>query len=225
VKWNDQTERLEGKINYLVNKKDGQWLPKKQAYTIRGIYSDFKYHDVGEAFYQMQFDGTFIRKWRTPPLWGVGTTGPYGHDGASLSLHDVIVRHGGEALTSRKAYTNLNEKQREQLIAFLNSLVLYQTDQLPCDMNGDGKISDPFIVQGMNTGIERFNPEWLFKVPGKIEGPIKNVLGEPIISNALTNAREAYGAYLDYLIDTDEDGWPDVIDVAPLKPGYKDGEN
>ena len=62
-----------------------RWLPRRQAYTVRGIYSDFKYHDVGEAFYQMQFDGSVIRKWRTPPLWGVGTTAPYGHDGASLT--------------------------------------------------------------------------------------------------------------------------------------------
>ena len=28
------------------------------------------------------------------------------------------------------------------------------------------------MVQGMDTGLERFNPEWLFSVPGKIEGPI-----------------------------------------------------
>ena len=37
--------------------------------------------------------------------------------------------------------------------------------------------------------MERFNPEWLFKVPGKIEGPIENVRGEKIVSHALTNVR------------------------------------
>ena len=45
------------------------------------------------------------------------------------------------------------------------------------------------MVQGMDTGFERFNPEWLFRVPGKIEGPIGNVRGEKIISYALTNVR------------------------------------
>jgi hypothetical protein len=223
VKWNEQAERFEGKIKYLVDKKNGQWLPKKQAYTIRGIYSDFKYHDVGEAFYQMQYDGTIIRKWRTAPLWGAGTTGPYGHDGASLSLDEVIKRHAGEALASKKAYVKLGAVERAQVIAFLNNLVLYQTDQLPCDMDGDGKISTSFMVQDMDTGIERFNPEWLFKVPAKIEGPTTNCLGEPIVSHALVNVRECYGLELEYLLDSDDDGFPDVIDVAPFKPGYKNG--
>src|SRR5262249_48381560 len=96
VGYNDKTERLEGKLVMLADRKGDLTIPKRGAYTIRGIYSDFKYHDVGEAFYQMQFDGTVITKWRTLPLWGVGTTAPYGHDGASLSLDAAIRRHGGE---------------------------------------------------------------------------------------------------------------------------------
>ena len=80
-------------------------VPKRGAYTIRGIYSDFKYHDVGEDFYQMQFDGSVVKKWKTAPLWGVGHTAPYGHDGANLDLDSVIRRHGGEALDSRAQLT------------------------------------------------------------------------------------------------------------------------
>jgi hypothetical protein len=224
VKWNDKSERLEGKIKHLADRVGNRWVPRRDAYTIRGIYSDFKYHDIGPDFYQMQFDGSLIKKWRTTPLWGVGSTAPYGHDGASLDLDSVIRRHAGEALESRKAYTALNEEQRRQLVAFLQNLVLYQTDQLPCDMNGDGKIDEHFIVQGMDTGLERFNPEWLFRVPGKIEGPIKNVRGDPIVSFALTNARQAYGLDLEFLKDSDGDGFPDVIDPAPRKRGYRDGE-
>src|SRR5215472_19363019 len=110
---------MEGKLVYLAEKRGKRWLPKRDAYTIRGIYSDFKYHDVGEAFYQMQYDGSLIKKWRTPPLWGVGHTAPYGHDGASLDLHAVIRRHGGEAQAQRSSYLRLEPAQRRQVVEFL----------------------------------------------------------------------------------------------------------
>ncbi|HZT80951.1 MAG TPA: di-heme oxidoredictase family protein [Gemmataceae bacterium] len=225
VAWNDKTERLEGKLVHLADRKGELWVPRRKAYTVRGFYSDLKYHDLGEAFYQMQFDGTIVKQWRTAPLWGVGSTAPYGHDGASLTLDDVIRRHGGEALKSRQAYTALKRPERRDVIEFLESLVLYQTERIPCDLDGDGRISEHFRVAGMDTGLERFNPEWLFRVPGKIEGPCENVKGEKIISFALTNVREAYGLRLEYLKDSDGDGFPDVIDPKPFKRGYRDGEN
>ncbi len=225
VAFNEQTERLEGKLVMLADRKGERLVPRRQATTVRGLYTDFKYHDVGEAFYQMQFDGSIIKKWRTAPLWGVGSTGPYGHDGANLSLDDVIRRHGAEALDSRKTYTSLTRQDRRNVIEFLESMVLYSTERIPCDIDGDGKISEHYMVQGMDTGYERFNPEWLFRVPGKIEGPVENVRSEKIISYALMNVREAYGLDLEYLKDSDGDGFPDVIDPAPHKRGYKDGEN
>ncbi len=225
VSWNEKHHRLEGKVVMLAEKKGTRWIRHRKDYTIRGIFSDFKYHDLGPKFHQMQYDGTLVKKWRTSPLWGVGTTAPYGHDGASLTLDAVIRRHGGEALESQKAYTNLKFREQQQVIAFLRSLVLYQTDQLPCDIDGDGKISENFIVQDRNTGIERFNPEWLFNIPGQIEGPTRNVQGQPIVSQALTNVPEAYGLNLPYLVDSDDDGFPDVADLAPKKQGFKDGEH
>ncbi|NJO12316.1 MAG: hypothetical protein HC872_01280 [Gammaproteobacteria bacterium] len=45
----------------------------------------------------------------TEPLWGVGSTGPYGHDGRSINLREVILRHGGEAMASRNAFARLPE--------------------------------------------------------------------------------------------------------------------
>jgi hypothetical protein len=232
--WNDKTDRLEGKLVLLADKRaippglgnqdSGLLLPRRGAYTIRGLYSDLKYHDVGESFYQMQFDGSMIRQWRTPPLWGVASTAPYGHDGANLSLDDVILRHAGEALASRQAYSVLAPGDRRAVIAFLDSLVLYQTERIPCDIDGDGQISEHFVVAGMNTGLERFNPEWLLRVPGKIEGPVANIRGEKITSFALTNLRQAYGLDLRLLKDSDGDGFPDVIDPAPQRAGFRDGE-
>jgi hypothetical protein len=223
VAWNPKTERLEGKVVSLADRRGDRLVPRRGPVAVRGVYSDFKYHDVGPAFYQMQFDGSLVKKWRTTPLWGVGSTAPYGHDGADLDLDSVIRRHGGEALESRNAYVGLKQRERRDLIEFLNSLVLYQTDQLPCDIDGDGKISEHFMVQGVDTGLERFNPEWLFRVPGKIEGPCVNVRGERIKSFALTNVRQAYGLDLPYLKDSDGDGFPDIIDPAPFHPGFRDG--
>ncbi len=223
VAYSDKTDRLEGKVVSLSYKKGNLTIPKRGAFTVRGVYSDFKYHDVGEEFYQLQFDGSVIRKWRTAPLWGVGSTAPYGHDGANLDLDSCIKRHGGEALASKLAYVALTDLERKQVVCFLQSLVLYQTDQLPTDMNGDGKIDERYKVQGMDTGLERFNPEWLCKVPAKIEGPIRNVKGERLTSFALTNLRQAYGLELEFLRDTDGDGFPDVIDQDPLRPGFRDG--
>lgn len=223
VTYNAERQRLEGKVKLLSKKVDDRWLPNREAFTVRGVYSDFKYHDVGEAFYQMQYDGSIVKQWRTTPLWGVGTTAPYGHDGASLDLHSVIVRHGGEATASQQAYVALTDADQERLLQFLRSLVLYQTDVLPCDIDGDGKISEHFMVQGMDTGLERFNPEWLFRVPGKIEGPIRNIQGEKIESMALTNVVESYGLNLPFLRDRDQDGFPDVIDAAPDRQGFRDG--
>lgn len=224
VTYNTTTERLEGKLTYLASKDNGIWKRHRKAVTVRDFYSDLKYHDLGPKYYQMQFDGTVIKKWRTSPLWGVGSTAPYDHDGASLTLHDAIRRHGGEAEESQKKYSDLPRADRKKILAFLRSLVLYQTDQLPCDLNGDGKISEHFKVAGQDTGIERFNPEWLFNIPGKIEGPIENVQGEKINSFALTNVIKAYGLDLEYLKDSDEDGFPDIIDPAPNTPGYRNGE-
>jgi hypothetical protein len=227
VAWNDKTDRLEGKVVYLADKlkdaKGVRWVPRRGGYTIRGIYSDFKFHDVGPDFYQMQFDGSLVKKWKTAPLWGVGSTAPYGHDGANMDLDGVIRRHGGEALETRTAYTSLTDSERKLVLCFLQSLILYQTDQLPCDVNGDGKIDEHFKVQGVDTGLEKFNPEWLFKVPVKIEGPITNIQGLKIMSCAPVNLRQAYGLDLQFLRDTDGDGFPDVIDPEPLIKGYKNG--
>src|SRR5262249_55478143 len=78
VAYNEQAGRLEGKLVHLavpsplplspggrgVGVRGKRLVPRRGAYTIRGIYTDFKYHDVGEAFYQMQFDGSVIRKWK-----------------------------------------------------------------------------------------------------------------------------------------------------------------
>ena len=116
-------------------------------------------------------------------------------------------------LVARGGFTNL--RGADKLRAWMEPETLENASVEP----------EHFEVAGMDTGLERFNPEWLFRVPGRIEGKTENVQGEEIFSNALTNVRQAYGLDLELLKDTDRDGFPDVIDPAPFKRGYKDGEN
>lgn len=98
--------------------------PPARDARVRGVYSDFRHHDLGPAFHQRRYDGVLITRFRTPPLWGVGTSAPYGHDGASLDLDAVIRRHGGSALAEREAYAALPGDDRDALLAFLRALAL-----------------------------------------------------------------------------------------------------
>jgi Di-haem oxidoreductase, putative peroxidase len=103
-------------------------LPLGNSFVVKDIFTDFKRHDLGTNFYERNWDGTLQTQFLTRPLWGVGSTGPYGHDGRSMTLNDVILRHGGEALTARNAFAALKPNDQSSLITFLNSLVLFPPD-------------------------------------------------------------------------------------------------
>jgi len=206
---------LRGRIRLLADRRGGRWLRRHTAVAIRGVFSDFRTHDLGPENHQLQYDGSTITRFRTTPLWGVGSTAPYGHDGRALTLAAMIRRHGGEADASRRAFFRLGARDRAAVLAFLESLVLYGTDDLPTDLNGDGRIEAHFRVAGKNTGREVFNPEWLFRVPGAIEGPVIGPDGRRVTSRALVNLRAAYGLDLPYSRDRDADGFPDVLGFAP----------
>jgi hypothetical protein len=124
----------------LYTKDDGSGqpslkLPLGNSFVVKDIYTDFKRHDLGANFYERNWDGTKQTQFLTRPLWGVGTTGPYGHDGRSISLTDVILRHGGEAQASRAAFAALQPYQVNNLLAFLNSLVLFPPDDTASNLD------------------------------------------------------------------------------------------
>ncbi len=69
------------------------------------------------------------REWRTAPLWGgIGYTEEVNghtyflHDGRARNLMEAVLWHGGEAETAKQNVLALNKKERDALIAFLNSL-------------------------------------------------------------------------------------------------------
>ncbi len=219
VAYQPERHRLEGKLRPLtraVRREDGTVLvePRREAFLVKDIFSDFRHHDLGERFYEhYHFQGRFfvLKRYRTPPLWGVGSTAPYGHDGKSPTLDDVIRRHGGAAETSSAAYRAAPEEDRRALLAFLRSLVLYQPDVLPADLDGDGAVRDRYQVAGRDTGPERFQPELLFRVPPAYRGKVRGPDGDEYFSYEMVNRAEAYGELLPALADANGDGLPDLL--------------
>jgi hypothetical protein len=199
-----------GRVRLLARKQHGRWRRRFGAATVRGVYSDFRHHDLGTQCRQIQFDGSTITHFRTTPLWGAGSTAPYLHDGSALTLEAAILRHGGESAEVTRRYRALSAAEREAVSAFLRGLILYSTEDLPTDVDGDGSISRHFRVAGVDSGEERFNPEWLYQMPCRIEGPVVAPDGRRIRSDAIVNLNDSYGADLAYLRDTDGDGFPDL---------------
>ena len=109
--------------------------PKLQPFLVTNIYTDFKRHDVGPGFYEKNYDGTITKQFITRPLWGVGSTSPYGHDGRSINLDEVILRHGGEAQGSRDAYARLDGEDQAAINTFLNSLIIFPPDDTASNLD------------------------------------------------------------------------------------------
>lgn len=109
--------------------------PVLGSFVVRNIFTDFKRHDLGAAFHERSYDGTIRREFLTTPLWGVGSTGPYGHDGRSINLREVILRHGGEARRSRNAFARLPPPLQDAVTAFLQTLVLFPPEDTASNLD------------------------------------------------------------------------------------------
>jgi hypothetical protein len=109
--------------------------PNEGPFVVRNFYSDLKRHDVGSGFYERNYNGTTQTQFMTTPLWGVGTTAPYGHDGRSINLREVILRHGGEAKRARDAFAALGDRDRGYVLEFLASLVLFPPDDTASNLD------------------------------------------------------------------------------------------
>lgn len=87
------------------------------------LYSDLLLHEIlPEGTKGIEEAGAGVRELRTPPLWGLATSGPYLHDGSAEGLDEAIAGHYGEGKTSASAFTALNNTEKESLRAFLESL-------------------------------------------------------------------------------------------------------
>jgi hypothetical protein len=130
-----------------------------QRFRVQGIFTDFKRHDLGPNFWERNFDGTFQQEFMTEALWGVATTAPYGHDGRSINLREVILRHGGEAQEASDAFASLPDEGQRQVLEFLESLVLFPPQDTASNLDpGDPGDSDfPQFGHGSIALRELFN--------------------------------------------------------------------
>lgn len=134
-------------------------LPALKSFVVKDIFTDFKRHDLGPGFYERQYDGTLQEEWLTRSLWGVGSTAPYGHDGRSMNLTEVILRHGGEAQKAREAFANLPAESQDLILAFLNTLILFPPDDTASNLDPGDRNAPNFPQQGHGSIklVELFN--------------------------------------------------------------------
>ncbi len=109
--------------------------PRYQPFLVRNILTDFKRHDLGPNFYERNWDGTLQKEFLTRPLWGAGSRLAFGHDGRSINLTEVILRHGGEAERARNAFDGLDAEKRRAVLEFLESLVLFPPDDTASNLD------------------------------------------------------------------------------------------
>jgi CxxC motif-containing protein (DUF1111 family) len=118
-----------------------------QVGEVTGLYTDLLLHDLGPDLGSVGSYGVpslpesdpddipiargdkpqavppTSREWRTPALWGVRDSAPYLHDGRARTIEQAIAFHGGEAAESRLRFMLLETREREQVLAFLKTLV------------------------------------------------------------------------------------------------------
>jgi CxxC motif-containing protein (DUF1111 family) len=89
-------------------------------------YSDFLLHDIGTGDGIPVLPGAAFASTatqiRTAPLWGLRTRNRLMHDGLSFTKQEAITRHAGQAAAARAAYDALTPTQKDQVLAFLDSL-------------------------------------------------------------------------------------------------------
>jgi CxxC motif-containing protein (DUF1111 family) len=87
------------------------------------LFSDLLLHDLGPDLADgVEEEVASGSEFRTAPLWGVGSTAPYLHDGRAATLEDAIAAHGGEAADVRRRFFALAEAEQAALIEYLRAL-------------------------------------------------------------------------------------------------------
>ncbi|MGV8996482.1 MAG: di-heme oxidoredictase family protein [Parvibaculaceae bacterium] len=92
-------------------------------------FTDLLLHDMGPdlADGRPDYEATG-NEWRTAPLWGIGLIPQVNghnsllHDGRARGVAEAILWHGGEGKAARERFKALSAKERDSLVAYVNSL-------------------------------------------------------------------------------------------------------
>ena len=106
----------------LQKNDQGAWLIPLMSDLKRHLVVDEQVNALGNELQAQRFVERDV--FLTPRLWGVGSTAPYGHNGAFRMLDEIIAAHGGDARFSRDQYLALDPDKRDAVVAFLRALAI-----------------------------------------------------------------------------------------------------
>lgn len=122
---NNRIKLANGDIHYL-----GGFPGTPDGGALVNWYTDFKRHDMGrELADPSASEGIAAELWLTRSLAGVGSTGPWLHDGRATTLDEAIRMHGGEGSESRAEFAALPLQDRKAIVAFLKNLVIFKQEE------------------------------------------------------------------------------------------------
>lgn len=99
------------------------------------LFSDLRRHPMGADLADPRPEGGVPADvFLTAPLWGVGSTGPWLHDGRAATLEEAVLWHGGAARAARARFAALAPGDRAALVAFLDHLVVEPDDAAGSEM-------------------------------------------------------------------------------------------
>jgi CxxC motif-containing protein (DUF1111 family) len=103
-------------------------VPRALANKTFHPYGDFLLHDIGTGPVGLR-EGLAPEargRVRTAALWGLGTRlangEPLLHDGSAQTIEEAIIRHRNSAAREAEEFERLDERDRERLLRFLESL-------------------------------------------------------------------------------------------------------
>jgi CxxC motif-containing protein (DUF1111 family) len=108
-------------------------FPRLSSAKVQGLkiwpYTDLLLHNMGPDLADGRPDfAANGQQWKTPPLWGVGLVHDVNghrrllHDGRANGVLEAILWHGGEAQGAKQQVLQLNARDRQALVAFVESL-------------------------------------------------------------------------------------------------------